>query len=528
MTWVTMSDVPNPIFDANGDPYSGAVLKAYLTGTTTSTSIAIDSSGSSPQTSITANANGAWEVSGNEIVPFIDRVHKWGIFANATDAAANTPFYLGPFDNIPFDSENTYDTVAAMVAGTAITGTIIQTLGYFSKGDGGGNLYEVVAAGTGTANSGEFFDLASLNQAHALNSTHHIMNPQTWGFAEWLHRDEAFATAGQTVFPYTFSISVDADIRVSRIRKGSRVELILDDLGNDGFSVSGAGGTGGNVTLAGASTVGDYILIYYPGDKTVNQVALQELSSFLNTRGGGEIDVPTGLFEIDIPVVIWDKVSIYGTGKATTTIHKVTTDASPVADTATLRFDDGYGAGGTAGDTTNQYPVCALMFINRNETSGWANATVRDIGTRGLTTDPTAATATTYGFYFNGMSNCTVKDTQSEFCQRSHFWGDLSVIVSRITGNIAANCKRGFHVEFATSTIYQNNYAVIFTEVGHYGSFYYSDVSGNACDKGGLTILDGGFRPNSTTSETAALGYYFKSCKGSVIDAKHRAARNGQ
>ena len=93
-----MASVPNPITDANGNPYSGAVLKAYLSGTTTSTSIAIAGSGTSPQTTITANAAGIWEVSGNEVVPYIDRVCKWGIFANSTDAAANTPFYMGPFD----------------------------------------------------------------------------------------------------------------------------------------------------------------------------------------------------------------------------------------------------------------------------------------------------------------------------------------------------------------------------------------------------------------------------------------------
>lgn len=99
-TFTVMADVPNPIFDSNGDPFSGAVLKAFLPGGTTSTSIAIDSSGSSPQSSITYNAEGQLEVTGNEILPYIDRTHKWGIFANAVDAAANTPFYLGPFNNV--------------------------------------------------------------------------------------------------------------------------------------------------------------------------------------------------------------------------------------------------------------------------------------------------------------------------------------------------------------------------------------------------------------------------------------------
>lgn len=105
-TFSVMADVPNPLFNKNGNPFSGAVLKAFLPGTTTSTSIAIDSAGSSPQASITYNAQGKLEVSGNEILPYIDRKHKWGVFANAVDAAANTPFYMGPFDNVEVGSES--------------------------------------------------------------------------------------------------------------------------------------------------------------------------------------------------------------------------------------------------------------------------------------------------------------------------------------------------------------------------------------------------------------------------------------
>jgi len=109
-TFSVMEDVPNPLFDLKGDPFSGAVLKAFLPGTTTSISIAIDSAGGSPQTSITANAEGKWEVSGNEILPYIDQKHKWGVFANATDAAANTPFYMGPFNNVEVGvASSTYD-----------------------------------------------------------------------------------------------------------------------------------------------------------------------------------------------------------------------------------------------------------------------------------------------------------------------------------------------------------------------------------------------------------------------------------
>lgn len=153
MTRSVMSDVPNPLFDVNGNPYSGAVLKAYLPGTTTSTSIAIDSAGGSPQTSITYNAEGKLEVSGNEILPYIDRKHKWGIFANATDATANTPFYMGPFDNVEKTADSVqvvkqFATLALAVADTGLVdGDVLTT------GDRGGATWNVVLSSTVTENT---------------------------------------------------------------------------------------------------------------------------------------------------------------------------------------------------------------------------------------------------------------------------------------------------------------------------------------------------------------------------------------
>jgi len=127
-----MADVPNPLFDSNGNPFSGAVLKAFEPGGTTSISIAIDEDGGSPQASITYNAQGKLEVTGNEILPFIDRRHKWGIFANATDAAANVPFYMGPFDDVPKPVSGegvgilTLTLAEAVANAGAIEGQIVQ------------------------------------------------------------------------------------------------------------------------------------------------------------------------------------------------------------------------------------------------------------------------------------------------------------------------------------------------------------------------------------------------------------------
>jgi len=155
MSWSTMADVPNPIIvDAAGTAGSGYVLKAYLPGTTTSTSIAIAAAGTSPQTSITANAEGKWEVSGNEILPYIDRTHKWGVFANATDAAANTPFYMGPFDNVgrasaSSDALKNYDTLLLAVADAAAIneGDDIYLVERVAGG-GGGAWWKAIASTT--------------------------------------------------------------------------------------------------------------------------------------------------------------------------------------------------------------------------------------------------------------------------------------------------------------------------------------------------------------------------------------------
>ncbi|MCP4444600.1 MAG: hypothetical protein GY811_04545, partial [Myxococcales bacterium] len=53
------------------------------------------------------------------------------------------------------------DTVATMIANTSLSeGDWVGTQGYHTAGDGGGNCYEIVAAGTGTDDSGSYIDLS--------------------------------------------------------------------------------------------------------------------------------------------------------------------------------------------------------------------------------------------------------------------------------------------------------------------------------------------------------------------------------
>lgn len=52
--------------------------------------------------------------------------------------------------------------VSDMIASTTlIIGDFVQTIGHISKGDGGDNLYEIVAAATGTDDNGSFIDLVT-------------------------------------------------------------------------------------------------------------------------------------------------------------------------------------------------------------------------------------------------------------------------------------------------------------------------------------------------------------------------------
>jgi len=63
-----------------------------------------------------------------------------------------------------------FDTVALMVADTnLVVGNTVRTLGYLAKGDGGDNVYNIVAAATGTVNGGDFIDLTGISgQANGL------------------------------------------------------------------------------------------------------------------------------------------------------------------------------------------------------------------------------------------------------------------------------------------------------------------------------------------------------------------------
>ena len=96
-------------------------------------------------------------------------------------------------------------------------------------------------------------------------------------------RNDYTATSGQTVFPYTFTVLSDTDVKV--VKNGSTLTL---GAGND-YTVSGIGSYGGNVTLNVGATTGDTLSVYLdmPIDRTTNY---QNSGDFLAADVNGDVN----------------------------------------------------------------------------------------------------------------------------------------------------------------------------------------------------------------------------------------------
>lgn len=99
--------------DNNGDPYSGAVLKAYEAGTSTVLQMATDSSGGTLVNDIVLNSAGYPEVSGNEVIPHVSEAYKLMLYPTEAAADANSG-QIWSIDNLSatlvvYDDELTLD-----------------------------------------------------------------------------------------------------------------------------------------------------------------------------------------------------------------------------------------------------------------------------------------------------------------------------------------------------------------------------------------------------------------------------------
>lgn len=239
-----------------------------------------------------------------------------------------------------------------------------------------------------------------------------------------------------------------------------------------------------------------------------NSTAIQNASEVAWRRGGAVLYLPAGTYDIDTPPRIFETVSIVGDGKNSSILHKSTATASTVSD-PTVPF---YG-GGAVG-----FPVCNLHFVGHNGTDNWSYGECRDIGCTANTTSPNT-TSTVYGFFFRGVIGGRVIGCQAGFQQVGFFWGSGSTITSVISGNLAGNVQRGFYQHFMTSTFYVSNYAIGFRFAGHFLSWYYSNVIGNAADNAGA--------PWKVGTTEISLAYQGNACRGGMFSGNGCETHNG-
>lgn len=168
--------------DSNGDPYSGAVLKAYQDGSSTVLAMATDDTGGTTATSMALNSDGYVEVSGNIIIPHLNQDYKLALYPTQTAADANSGA-VWTIDNIPIIEGNSLST-ATLATLKAIDSTVVddnQTITMANRatqGDGGGGPFYWDAS-----------DLSTQVTADTLNGRYVPPNSDTTGASgAWVRR----------------------------------------------------------------------------------------------------------------------------------------------------------------------------------------------------------------------------------------------------------------------------------------------------------------------------------------------------
>lgn len=103
MTWYPIAYIPPQYEDSSGNPYSGAVLKAYREGTTTVINMATSYTGGTTATSFALNASGYPVSGGSVIIPHVEENYKLSLYPTQAAADANSGA-IWTYDNIQITS----------------------------------------------------------------------------------------------------------------------------------------------------------------------------------------------------------------------------------------------------------------------------------------------------------------------------------------------------------------------------------------------------------------------------------------
>lgn len=240
-----------------------------------------------------------------------------------------------------------------------------------------------------------------------------------------------------------------------------------------------------------------------------NSTAIQAAINVAYAAGGGVVWFPAGTYYVDAVPIVYNTVSIMGSGRFTTFIKKTTAATPSTVSDNSVRFWDSATVG---------FPVCGLHFVHHDGVNNWADGFVSDICVLADTESPNTTT-TEYGFFFRGMTGANVFRCYADYVKVGFFWGHGATITSSIYENQASNTQRAFYQEFCTSTPFFSNYANRFRYQAYHHSGYYSDFHSNAADNVGA--------PWKVGTTEISLGYWFNSCRGSSIRGNGCETHNG-
>lgn len=168
MAWFPLGNTVTQYVDANGDPYSGAVLKFYENGTSTVLDVATDSTGGTTVSSVALNASGYPVVSGNVIIPHVDQEFKVSLYPTQAAADSNTGA-IWTVDNVDPQSELTLAATLTAISNLAVTdGNIIVGNGTTWVVESGNTARTSLGVGTGDSPTFTGLTLSGLTEGHTL------------------------------------------------------------------------------------------------------------------------------------------------------------------------------------------------------------------------------------------------------------------------------------------------------------------------------------------------------------------------
>lgn len=161
-TYTPLDPLIKNFFDDNGNFLSGGTLEAFISGTSTPTAMFANAAGTSAGSTITLNARGEPETSGNAHAVWIDTAIKYDFVLKDSDGVTiNTPQAIR---STVLDSIASTATIASAKALAVIeNGQAINVQGYTIAGDGGGGEFIYNSSSTETVDSGSIFSLDTLS-----------------------------------------------------------------------------------------------------------------------------------------------------------------------------------------------------------------------------------------------------------------------------------------------------------------------------------------------------------------------------